>query len=125
MGLLLLSLAVALARAEPRVDVISRGAPAPGEAVLIVAAGQSRPPRGRLGDTALLFVKGRAGTYVALAAFDLDVATGPARLELDLRDADGMPHYWSSEVFVATKAFPTQELAVEDKFVRLKKADED
>ena len=111
--------------AQPRVDVLSRGEPAPGEAVLIVAYDQTRVPTGRLGAAPLLFVKGRSGTYVALAGFDIDVATGPARLELELTDVGGSPHLWSSAVLVSSKAFPSEELAVDDKFVRLNKADED
>ena len=120
--MLSLLLLASCAWAEPRVQVVSRGAPAPGEALMIVAEEQPKAPTGRLGGVALQFVKGRNG-YVALAGFDVDAATGPVRLELELSDG-GSPHLWSSQVFVSTKAFPTEELAVDDKFVRLSPADE-
>ena len=113
------------APAEPVVRVESRGA-APGESVLIVVSGQpkSRPPRGTLAGAPLSFWRGRGGAFLALAGFDLDASTGPARLELELAGANGVPHFWSQAVIVEPKAYPTQEVKVEQKYVTPPKDDE-
>ena len=113
------------APAEPRVRVETRGA-APGESVLIVIEGQpkNRPPRGALGGMPLAFWRGRHGAYLALAGFDLDASTGPARLEPELVGDGGVPHFWSRALVVEPKAYPTQEVKVEQKYVTPPKVEE-
>jgi murein DD-endopeptidase MepM/ murein hydrolase activator NlpD len=118
-----LVLCAAALAAEPRVEIHSRGT-AQGEAVLIVARGLSRPPTGSLAGVPLSFVPGRSGDYLALAGIDLEAGAGSTRLELALQDPSGGPHFWSSEVKIDPKAFPTQELKVDDRFVRLSPEDE-
>ncbi len=97
---------------------------APGEAVLVVAHDQRRPPRGDLAGQRLDFVKGRHGAYVALAAIDLEASTGPVRLRLNLEGSEKRPYLWSSEVYVSSKSFPMEKLTVEEKYVRPPAADE-
>lgn len=126
----LLALALLLpavcAAAEPRVTVATRGA-APGESALIVVEGTPKgvEPSGTLGGAKLQFWRGRHGAWLAFAGFDLDVSTGAQRLELDLAGDRGKPHYWSQQVVVEPKAYPTQEVKVEQKYVTPPKADEE
>ena len=115
----------AASAAEPRVTVATRGA-APGESALIVVEGQPKgvAPEGTLGGAELRFWPGRHGAWLAFAGFDLDASTGPERLELELSEG-GKPHYWSGQVIVEPKAYPTQEVKVEQKYVTPPKADEE
>lgn len=123
---LLLLLPVFCAAAEPRVTVATRGA-APGESALIVVEGETKgaPPTGTLGGEKLRFWPGKHGAWLAFAGFDLDVSTGPRRLELTLSGDGGKPHFWSGQVIVEPKAYPTQEVKVEQKYVTPPKADEE
>lgn len=113
-----LLLAASLACAAPSVTVSARRL-APGEAALIVVSGQApdRSPRGVLGGRALEFQRGRNGAWVALTGFDLEESTGPKRLELELVAKEGHPHFWAEDVIVEAKAYPTQEVTVEQKYV--------
>lgn len=105
------------------VSVLTRGA-APGEIILIaVGKAPGGAPTGTLGGRPLDFYKVAGGGYAALAAFDLDVATGPVRLDLVLDGPQG-PHASSRAIMVRHKAFPTTHLTVDDRFVRLSPADQ-
>jgi murein DD-endopeptidase MepM/ murein hydrolase activator NlpD len=114
------------AAAEPRVTVATRGA-APGESALIVVEGEAKGarPAGTLGGETLRFWHGKRGAWLAFAGFDLDASTGPRRLELELSGDGGKPHYWSGQVIVEPKAYPTQEVTVDQKYVTPPKADEE
>jgi murein DD-endopeptidase MepM/ murein hydrolase activator NlpD len=102
------------------VSILTRGA-APGEMILI-AVGKSpgvAAPTGTLRGRPLAFYPVQGGGYAALAGFDLDVATGPARLDLVIGG-----HASSRPIMVRYKAFPTTQLKVDDRFVRLSPADQ-
>lgn len=119
-----LLLAAAATAAEPEVIVRAR-AVQPGEMVLVAVKKHSwsRPPAGTFAGVPLAFLPGSPGIYAALAAVDLEASTGTARLELDLLGRDGIRHLWGSDVMIEEKAFPTQKIQVEDKYVALSTGD--
>jgi len=100
-------------------SILTRGA-APGEIILIaVGKSQGGAPTGTLRGKTLEFYKVAGGGYAALAGFDLDVATGAARLELVIGGRSS-----SRTIMVKHKTFPTTNLTVDDRFVRLSPADQ-
>ncbi|MDE2236895.1 MAG: hypothetical protein KGK30_03310, partial [Elusimicrobia bacterium] len=121
-----LALAALAAAAQPSVRVITRAGAAPGEAALVVVRGQmaGHPPAGSLAGQPLHFWRGKRGDYLALAGFDLDISTGAHRLKLELRGKGGRLHYWSSEILVKPKAFPVEDVRVDEKYVEPSRAEE-
>lgn len=106
------------------VEIHSREA-APGEAVLVTvsAAGQTQAPTGTLAGKPLAFYKTHDGAWAALAGFDLDFKPGAAKVVLQL-GAPASSHAWTGSITVHDKKFPTTQLTVDDKFVKLSPADE-
>lgn len=92
----------------------------PGEAVLFVVTEQDpkTAPKGTFaGKDLSFFPSGPAGTWLAFSGIDLDQSTGPAKLAVDLRGADGTPRHWDQDLSVSFKAYPTRHLTVDPKFV--------
>lgn len=113
MILALIAASLAAAATEP-VSLHYRSL-APGEALAVEVRASSKPI-GTLAGKALDFAAIGKGRWAAVDGFDLDVATGPTRLELTIPSKNG-PHFWSSTLNIETKKFPTQELKVEEKYV--------
>jgi murein DD-endopeptidase MepM/ murein hydrolase activator NlpD len=69
------------------------------------------------------FFRASAGTYLALLGFDLEIATGTYRLEVETLAPAGTRHPWSRELAVEYKAFPTRKITVDQKYVTPKEDD--
>ncbi|MBI4371642.1 MAG: M23 family metallopeptidase [Elusimicrobia bacterium] len=113
------------AAAGPRLSVESR-AVRPGEVLLVVVEGADpvAPPSASLRGKDLSFFPGAStGTWLALAALDLDASTGPARLEAVLRDPAGRAARTQKTLFVRAARFPIEALSVPEGYVTLPKSD--
>lgn len=116
---LLLCLASLAAAGAPELKYEARSL-ALGEAVLFVATDHhpTDAPAGTFGGRELAFFpSGPAGTWLAFSAIDLEASTGPARLIVDLKGADGTPRRWDQPLSISTKAFPTRRLTVDPRYV--------
>ena len=126
MKALLLGLLLApCARAEPRLSV-ERRALRPGELLLVSVEGQdprSAPEASFLGLKLDFFPTASTGSWLAFAALDLDVSTGPATLLVVLRDPSGRAVRKTETLSVEPGAFPVQELTVAQKYVTPPKSD--
>lgn len=98
---------------------------APGEVLLLAVNRRdlTTAPTGTLDGKPLLFYRVSTGGWAALAAFDLDVTLGAKALSLTLTTAAGASAV-SRSIVVRPKSFPTVNLRVDDRYVRLSPADQ-
>lgn len=120
LGLLLTNLYAAQGRVEIKARAFQ-----PGEIILVRVSGQKEAlaPSGEFLGRDLAFFSLSTHTYAAFAGIDLEDPTGPAHLELHLTNLKGKKSVWKKKIKVTAKAFPRQELAVDDAFVNLSQKD--
>lgn len=126
-----LALALALpvlarAAAAPEVRRQAR-AYQPGEAVLVIATDQKpgvAPTGSFAGEELSFFPASSSGTYLALAAIDLDVPPGPAHLIVDLTSAGGTSRHSDEVVKILPKSFRVRHVTVPPQYVKPNRQDE-
>lgn len=106
----------AAASAEPEVQIAPKTVH-PGDPVLVTVTGEARAPKGKVGDTPLVFFAAKHG-YQAVFAVPLD--TRPTSLSIQL---DGAPI--RAAVTVEDRTFPETDVIVEDELANPPKPDRD
>jgi|CXWL01.1.fsa_nt_gi murein DD-endopeptidase MepM/ murein hydrolase activator NlpD len=112
-------------RPDPRLSVEAR-AIKPGEILLLTVEGNDMrvPPTATFrGQSLPFFPSASTGTWLALAALDLDTSTGPALLSAMLHAPGGRVVRSTQTLTIEPGNFPIVELKVDQKFVTPDKSD--
>jgi len=97
----------------------------PGEIFLIVMENyrSEEKPTGTFLNRELSFFPSPEGQLLGLAGIDLETSPGKEIVAIQGRDHRGKEFVWKQEITIESKTFPTVELKVDDRYVRLKKKD--